>query len=1140
MLIAPAGLPSVQEDPAASSLNSLPIKVCLREVLVMLIRSTCVCALLCSLAGSALYGQSTFGSLIGTATDKGGAVVPDVIVKVKNLDDNSLRSALTTDQGLYSLLNLRPGNYELTAERQGFSVVRIASIALEARQQLRLDLTLEIAAVGQVMVVSDTPPALNTENGTIADSKNFRQVTTLPINYRGSGASPLTAILTVPGVQQDAAGNYSIGGGLPSMIEFTADGVSTVNVRSNGALGQAFPSSELIQEFKVTSVNNNAEFAQVGDVTITTKSGTNQLHGSAYDYHQNRALDATTYNSRVKQAKVWNNFGGTIGGPVWIPKLYNGRDKTFFLFAYEGSRKPGSAAKQFTVPAAAMRSGDLSSVPGGAAIDPSTGAPFPGNRIPTSQLNPVTQKLLQSIYPLPNTEGGIASNLRTLLPLPASANSYDVKIDRNIGSRQQIYGRYTFRRLPSFGDNGLLPTDTITEDNRNMVVSYNASLKPTLINEFRFGFSLWKRDLSFPINGTAALRDLGITGLDVSNHPNSGAYPAFNFSDGTGFTSIVKGKDGPTQSRSWQFTDNFSWIKGSHTFKFGVDIRKMSYADVQHFGGSDDFGQFTFNRGAFTGNAFADLLLGVPTTTFFSITGPDLDSPVGHYRFYAQDEWKVSSRITLSYGLRWQLHPPFTEKFGNITNFDRTNGNVIIPDGALAAAPGFLASINACPGTNSAVACSKVITSSQAGLGLGLRETYRGNYAPRMSIAWRPFGNNKTVLRGGFGIFTQTVVGPLAYALTGIHTADTRTFVNTFAAGQPAYRLPQAVAGNVRQPAAGTGDFILGTNIDYRDPQTAQWNLTVERELPLAFSLRVSYIGSNSFRLHNTVDLNQVAPSTTAYNPSSRPFLNWQRILSRDNVGFANYQAMQVEGNRRFSNGWFLQSSYVWAKNLSNNGGPVPTGFPDESGATVNNRFGVAADRGNVAFTRRHRFLLSSIYSIPIGKDRKFGASIPRWADAVVGGWELSTITMLQTGPFMTPRMSAGSDRSNTNVVGRGVAVRPDRLGNGNTVVGESMWDIGAFAVPPAGSGRFGTAGVGILTGPGTVAIAGGLAKNFQVTERLRLRLESTFTNLPNRPNFAAPATDITTPATFGRRLAVQTSENSGNRTGQVALRLDF
>jgi hypothetical protein len=292
--------------------------------------------------------------------------------------------------------------------------------------------------------------------------------------------------------------------------------------------------------------------------------------------------------------------------------------------------------------------------------------------------------------------------------------------------------------------------------------------------------------------------------------------------------------------------------------------------------------------------------------------------------------------------------------------------------------------------------------------------------------------------------------------------------------------------------------------------------------------------------LHNTVDLNQVAPSTTPYNPATRPFQNWQRILSRDNIGFANYQALQMEGNRRMANGWFIQTSYVWAKNLSNNGGPVPTGFPGESGATVNNRFGVGADRGNVAFTRRHRGLISSIYALPVGKGRKFGSGMNKAADLVVGGWELSTIAMMQTGPYMTPTMSRGSDRSNTNVVGRAVNVRPDGIRDGNLATPGSIWDIGAFAVPAAGVGRFGTAGVGTLVGPATVAVAAGLAKNFQITERVRIRLESTFTNLPNHPNFREPASNITTPTTFGSLRQVQSSENSGNRTGQVALRIQF
>jgi hypothetical protein len=1092
-------------------------------------------------------GQSTFGSVVGAATDKTGAVIAGAAIEVKNLDENTVRRTVSSDQGIFEILNLKPGRYEVTAKQEGFAVFKVPEFILEARQTRRVDVVFEVASVEQVMVVSDTAAAVNTENGTIADSKNFEQITRLPVNYRGGTTSPLSAIVTMPGVQQDSAGRFSIGGGLPAMIEFTLDGISTVNIRNNGANSNMYPSSELLGEFKVTAINNNAEFNQVSDVTVTSKSGTNDLHGSLFEYLQNRALDATIYGSAAKQAKVWNTFGGSLGGPLYLPKLYNGKNRTFFIGAYEGNRRPGSTAQQASVPTAGMRQGNLSGLPGGKAVDPLSGQPFPDNVIPASRLNPVAQTLLGKYYPLPNyNSGSTLANFRNLVSTPQSTDGFDARADHYLSSRQQIFGRISWKNLPTTAITSslghLLPPDSLTEYNRNLVLSHNFSIRPDLINEFRFGISRWTQKDTFPINGQWAVKTLGITGLDLSNHPESGAFPTFDFSDGTGFTAVGHVKDGPTTSSTTEYTDNLAWIRGKHTMKFGFDIRNLRYTDVQHFGGSEDFGQFTFNAGAFSGNAFADLLLGLPSTTYISITGPDLDSPASHYGLYAQDEWRATERLTVSYGLRWEVHPPFTETYGNITNFDRATGIVITPDKALAPAPGFLSSINACPGTDSALPCAKIVTASQVGLGEGLRKTYWRNLDPRFSLAYRPFGNNKTVLRGGIGVFTMTTLGPLAYALTGIHTADTRTFVNSLGPNGFLYVLPQAFAGGANAPAPGTGEFIVATQLDYRDPSSVQWNLTVERELAKETAVRVSYIGMNSYRLNSTVDLNQVAPSRTPYSPERRPFRNWGRILSRDNIAFANYQAMQVEINRRFGDGLFFQGGYTLAKNLGNVNGDAPAGFPSESGATLADRFNLRNIRGNLYGTRRNRLLVNAIYQLPFGRGRRMLRSASRGLNAVVGGWEVSTVTLIQSGPFQTPIISRTLNQANINAVGRSVTIRPDRVGNGNLShpTPNRWYDISAFAPTPAGAGRVGNAGVGILRGPGTVAVAGGLGKSFAFREKGRLRLEATFTNLPNHPNFAPPAVNVSAPATFGKTTSVQPAENSGNRVGQLAMRIDF
>jgi hypothetical protein len=1095
-----------------------------------------------------LTAQSTFGAIVGVVTDSSSAVISDAAIAVTNVGENVTLTVMTNSQGGYEVVNLKPGTYKIVAKKSGFGTVEISGIVLDARQERRADITLGIAAVTQTVEVTATTSAINTENATISDTKGFQEVTELPINYRGATTSPLGALVAVPGVQQDSSGGLSISGGMPAMIDFSLDGVSTINVRNNGANTNMYPSSELLGEFKVSSVNNNAEFAEVGDVTVTTKSGSNGFHGSLFEYFQNAALDATTYGATEKQAKVWNTFGGSLGGPVWIPKLYNGKNKTFFFVDFEGNRHPGSTLEQYSVPTLAMRNGNLTDLPGGAAVDPLTGLPFSNNQIPANRISSVSSKLLSEVYPLPNfNSGSTFSDYRTLIPTPITTNGYDVRIDHYFSPTQQVFGRWSWKTLDSQQVETLLPSRTVNETDQNLVLSYNYSIRPTLVNEFRFGFSRWLLNQNFPINGVQAVEGLGLTGLDLNNHPEAGAFPGFNFSDGTGFTSVGQGKVGNTFSRTYQVTDNLSWTKGRHNAKFGGDLRFLQYQDVLNFGGSDDFGSFTFNQGAFSGNAFADFLLGLPNTNFVATTGPNLDQRAHHYGVYAQDEFHVSEKLTLNFGLRWEFDPPFDETHGNITNFDLQTGNVIVPDQTLPAAASFLYLINGpCPGTITTLPCSNIVSASSVGLPKGLHQYYFRNFDPRISLAWRPFGN-KTVFRAGFGLFTMTSLGQLAWTDTGIHTTDVRNYVNNPGTGAPPlFQFPQAAPGNggLTPNQIGGEFFLAGVATNYRDPQSAQWNVTIERELPSGYSFRASYIGMNSYRLPNMVDMNQVPSSTQGFNPSLMPYQNWYQVAIRQNLAFANYQALNLELDHRFSSGLFLQASYNYAKNLTDAGSDVPSSLPSEVGsaAVLADRFNLRNNRGNDYATRRNRALVSAIYQLPFGKGRHFLSNSGAITNGILGGWQLSTVTLIETGPWLTPLTSPTQDQSGTNIVGRGAQLRPDRIGNGNisNPTPDEWFNIDAFVPTAAGAGRIGNAGVGILEGPGTVAVSGGLSKNFMLLEHLRLRFEATFTNLLNHPNFAPPSTDVSSPDTFGKTSSVQTAENGGNRTGQLAIRLEF
>jgi hypothetical protein len=1102
------------------------------------------------------YGQSTFGSIRGTVQDDSGAVIPNTVVTIHSLDESFEREVTTSDSGDFLAENLKAGHYQITAHHDGFADAIVNSVALDARQDLRIPMTLSVAAKPTVVEVSAGADQINTENGTLSDSKDNRQITQLPLNNRATTTSPLGSLTLSGNVQQDSSGNIAIGGASSSMVNFSVDGISTANVRQNGALQDAYPSQEGISAVRVTAFNNSAEFSQVGDVTFTTKSGTNQYHGSVFEYLQNDALDASPYGFSSKAPKRFNTFGGSVGGPVRIPHLYNGQGKTFFFADYEGNRRRTTVNQQFLVPTQEERNGDLTAM----VSKDSNGQDIPGPVIPQSSISPTALALL-SYYPLPNVSGQSNFNYENFQSTPANTDGADVRIDQTITSKQSAYARFSRKNITQDFANPLLPNDVDSVHNRSFLVSYTYTITPRLVNEFRFGFTNVITSVGFPIEGAAALAQLHLSGVDISQHPTTHAFPTFNFSSGAGFTPIGRDKAGVTQSKTLQFTDNVTYTFGRHTLKAGVDLRRVRYFDLESFApvyASDDFGAFTFLP-TYTGNSFGDFLIGAPTTLTFAVSSPDVAGTAWQTGLFVQDEFQVNSKLTLSYGLRWQVLPAMREDGGNLANFDQTNNSIVVPDelstyltqqNLQASNLAFLQSFNACNLGNTSLPCTKYVTASEDHLPQGLRKTYFGNFQPRVSLAYRPFNDTKTVIRAGFGIFTMTNLGPLSFNNSGNPTSSLHIYSNVSATGAPLFtpggtpliQFPNTAPSTVGIQYGG-GGLDQGVDPNYRDPQSNQWNLTVERQLTNNDTLRVSYVGMHTYRLNITEDLNQVAASTTAFNPMRTPYPNWSELYSTFNAGVANYEALQIEATHRIAHGLSFDANYAFAKNLADNQGSTPTAFAGEVnyGIPITNRFNVSSDYGNVEGNRRNRFLFTGIYQLPFGSGRAF-MNTQGWKNALLGGWELNNVTLLQTGPWLTPSISTSFDQSNTNVVGRGATLRPDVVSR-NFYQGQSraqFFNAAAFAPTPDGAGRFGNAGVGILQGPGTAAVALGLAKNFALTERAKLRFESTFTNVLNRTNFAPPATQIDNTSTFGVLSAAQTAENSGNRTGQVALRLDF
>ena len=1112
---------------------------------------------LLSLAGT-LAAQSTFGTILGTVTDKTGAVVPAARVVITNQGENISRAVEADAQGNYEALNLKAGVYTVAAEAQGFKKFSQTDLNLVARQTLRVDVVLEVGQITEAISVEATAAVVNTETQTITATFDNNQVMSLPVNYRGAGStSPLRLVAFMSGVQGDDGNinRFSIQGALPHQTEVTLDGISTVSVRNNNPLQELFPSVEGIAEMKVQGVGNNAEYGQVADITTTSRGGTNLFHGSAFEYMQNRAFDATAFGSVTKPQKTANTFGGSFGGPVR-------RNRTFFFADYEEMQFRRGVTIQATVPTALMRSGDLSRERG-TVSDPLTKQPFPGNRIPAAQINGIGPKILQ-YYPTMNFGSNLevqsSGNFRENRAAPRTSRQFDVRMDHMLTGKQSVFTRYTWKNQNEVAPNALLlPADDQYNDSRSVVVSHSYTLTPRTLNEFRIGFSGNDAARSYLFDGRKIVEGFGFQGL--------GPFP-FNGLTGVAFSGATsnfgKSKAPFTYSRNFQFNDHFNWTVGRHTMKFGFDAKRLRAASDLNFFGEDDYGRFSFN-GSFSGNDFGDFLLGLPYLTQLAKTGMDTDGLSWHWALYAQDSFKVSRKLTLEFGLRWEYHPPFTDAAFNITNFDRSvprTGRVIIPSDPLATkitAPGFLLSINSCPGAAfQGIPCTPFLTAKDAGYPEQLRFPDKNNFNPRLGFAYRPFSDNRTVIRGGFGVYTMTILGSVFYSLTGVHGSDIRDFPNSIQSGQPLYQWPRVSTGGSGVGTTSYGSAYFGTANDphFKDPYGLQWSFTVEREIAANTGARLSYVGLRSVQLPWSPDLNQPQSSTTPYASrplTDRPFPYWGRIYSRDTGGNSIYNEFQTEVSRRMRGGLNFNSAWTWAKNLSDAAGPAPGGFSDENGGgRVTNSLDRRADRGNVALTRRHRWITTAIYELPFGKGKRFMSKVHPLAEGLLGGWRISSILLFQTGPFLTPIMSGG-DPSGTNGPTRG-SQRPDVLRDGNleNPTADRWFDRDAFICPGRAPGppqqwqcnispigRFGNAGVGTLLGPGTLNLSMGFAKDFPFNERTRLRFEASFSNLPNHPNLGNPGTNMTSNS-FGVITAVRGADSGGNRVGQFGLRLDF
>jgi hypothetical protein len=1094
------------------------------------------------------WAQSTFGAFVGTVRDPAGAVVANATVSIVNNGTAAKRSEVTDQSGAYVLANLEPGVYEITVEASGFQRATFKDLDLQARQTIRVDGTLVLATQTQSVSVVAVAPEITTEVSNLAETKTGRELIDLPIAIvsRGAGStSPITTLTTQPGVITDNSGNLSVSGSKPSMLSMSVDGISTMSPRSYAPIAELFPSFNTIAEIRVSEVNNSAEFGGISDITTISRGGTNSFHGGVFENLQNTALNARNPFSSSKPELDMNNYGGYLGGPLSIPGLYNGHDRTFFFLSYEGLQLARQSVLVESVPSLALRSGNLSAY--SKAI---TG--FPGNQIPATDISPVASAALQYLYPLPNTgaPNAIANNYVTNFPTPISSNQGDMRLDQNINSQQSVFARFTYKRrevenAPS-GSVFAGPTHA-PENDFALTVAHNYVITPHVINEVRAGFSGSNSSSYFGISASSIVSQLGL-GLPGTVPPGN-EIPNFSI---TGFQSTGDGQSSYSRTSTRQVLDNLTWTKGQHTLKFGGDYRYLTGYYNNNFG-STRVGTYTFNdtvTSSLIGNAFAGFLLGVPDqTNVATVTEADADGHTEHYAVFAQDDWKVTPRLTLNYGLRWEYHPMFVDSKDNtatflqnyysVVNGQTVHGAVVVPDGRINGLDQSFVQ---------AIAPTPVLTASQAGLPQTLRFSQKTDFAPRFGFAWRPF-DDKTVIRGGYGKYIETLLGAILFSQWGIPTSYNALYSQTIVGGKPTLTFPYPFPATLAQP--GTAQLLAGADPHYRDPYVQQWNFTIERDLGFQTGLRISYDGSHGSQLGYYIDADQVPANTVGFAVASQgePYPAWSYVKMAINGARSNYDALTTSVNKRLSKGLQFQTSYVFAKNLSNQAGYDPTGFTGENGGVATDQFNPNLDYGNVAFTRRNRFQTTFLYDLPFGHGRSFLGNANTVLDRIVGGWELAGVLLFQTGPFLTVTVAnadpAGNNFDNTIGTGGGGGGggRADIVSGVSVVPANQRagaWiNPAAFAVPPNNIGRDPDSPIGSVVGPGTQSVSTSLFKSIQFTERARLQVGVAAANLLNHLNLGTPNTNFNT-AAFGTITSTQSLEGAAPRSIQLAARFTF
>ena len=1057
-----------------------------------------------SVAGPSAHAQVLYGSVVGTVTDQSQALIPGATVTITSKATGVSRETTSDQGGRYSFGNVLPGNYDLKVVAKGFRTSAVNNVDVSPNTVGRVDLRLEVGQLTEQVTVEASTVELQTDKSDTHSEIVSKEISSLPLsgyrNYQSlinlvPGATPAAFQNSITDTPGRALQTHINGGNAQTNIT-RIDGAASVNVWLPHHVGYVAP-EETIDTVNITTSAADAEQGMSGSsaITLITKSGTNDIHGSAYEFHDDQHLKARNFFQQVGTAKplsIYNNFGATVGGPVV-------KNRLFYFLSYDGTRQRQASPGFYSVPTADQRAGDFSAYPT-IIYDPTTGnpdgtgrQPFAGNKIPTSMLDPITLKL-QSYYPLPNVPGGGTLNNYYAAGGPIlNRNYFDAKINFNLNEKESIWGHYgrmwaTAGGQAVFGiagGSGLGGSDPGLGNTLIQVgtIGHTHTFSPHVILDGVLGYERQGQSVIPNDYGTNYGQQFGIPNTNGPD-PRQSGFPNIGPGSYNGF-GVPSWMPVTRVEESWTQSDNITYVHGAHEFRFGFDLVRHHLNHWQPEIGNGPRGYLGFGGGptALSGgpasnqyNGYATFLLGLDTSTDKSLQYILSTGREWQFGWYARDRWQVSRNLTINIGLRYEFYPLMTRAGKGIERYDPVSNQVFLG--------------------------GRGNTPENAGITVSHKL-----FAPRVGIAYRL--GDKTVIRSGYGINFDPI--PFSRPLRGWYPLVIDTAKNAPNAYSWAGTIEQGVP-NVVGPDLSSGVVTLPGGVAERSPWGGEvhrgyeqsWNLTIERKLPQDFVMSVGYVGSHTAHLLADYDINAGYPGSTQANlPYNLAYGRTVATNMWDGYLSSNYNSLQVAVNKSFSKGLLIKAAYTYSKTID---------YTDDDGwASVNWNWAPVFQRNRAVagFDRAQVLQIGWVYELPLGKGKTLAKSgVPA---AVLGGWQVNGVMAAYTGtPFTVGDSTALNAQSNLQTANqvKSVVARPGNVGPGTV-----YYDPTAFASVGI-INTFGSSGRNILRNPGVWNTDLTINREFAIKERLKMQFRGEFYNLPNTSHFNGPASTSVTGGT--------------------------